>query len=165
MASGSLGQGLSVSIGAALAKKLNKDFHTVFCLLGDGELQEGQNWEALLFGAAKNVDNLIAVIDYNRKQIDGPTDNVVSLGDLPAKLSAFGWQVLEMNGNDMQAVIDGIRDAHAQLHKGKPVVIIMHTKMGSGVDFMEDDHNWHGVAPNDDEAARALAQLAEMEDY
>jgi len=165
MASGSLGQGLSVALGAALVKKLNQDAHAVFCLMGDGELQEGQNWEAFLYGAARKVDNLIALIDYNGKQIDGSLDEVVSLGDLRGKLTAFGWGVLEVEGNNMEAVIDGLTAAKAQLHQDKPVVIILHTHMGYGVDFMVDNHNWHGVAPGDEEATRALAQLDETRDY
>lgn len=165
MASGSLGQGLSVALGAALAKKLNQDPHTVYCLMGDGELQEGQNWEAFMVGAHQKIDNIVAVVDYNRKQIDGPLDEVLDLGDLRAKLEAFGWIVLEMDGNKMEAVLDGIREADAQLHQGKPVIILMHTTMGYGVDFMLDDHHWHGVPPNDEEAAKALDQLPELQDY
>ncbi|MFH1161436.1 MAG: transketolase [bacterium] len=166
MSSGSLGQGLSVALGAALSKKLNGDSHIVYCLLGDGELQEGQNWEALMFGAAKGVDNLIAVVDYNRKQIDGPIDEVLSLGDLRAKLQSFDWLVLEMNGNDMAAILDGLTLAKQQLNQGKPVVIIMHTQMGFGVDYMLDNHQWHGVPPTNEQAERALAQLEEtLGDY
>ena len=166
MASGSLGQGLSVALGAAISKKLNGDSHTVYCLLGDEELQEGQNWEALMYGAAKGVDNIIAAIDYNQKQIDGPLDEVLSLGDLKAKFESFGWEVLEMNGNDMAEILNQMTAAKQQLNKGKPVIIIMHTKMGFGVDFMYDNHAWHGVPPNDEEAERALSQLTEtMGDY
>ncbi len=166
IASGSLGQGLSVALGAALAKKLNKDPHTVFCLLGDGELQEGQNWEALMFGADNHVDNIIAVIDYNGKQIDGPIEEVISLGDLSGKLESFGWQVMEMQGNDMAEVVDQLTLAKQQLNQGKPVIIIMHSHMGYGVDFMLDKHEWHGVPPNDEQAEEALGQLVEtLGDY
>lgn len=166
MASGSLGQGLSVALGAAITKKLNKDTHTVYCLMGDGELQEGQNWEALMYGAAKGIDNIISVIDYNKKQIDGPVDEVLSLGNLRAKLEAFGWFVTEMNGNDMAEILDHLSVAKQQLNRGKPVIIMMHTHMGYGVDFMLDNHEWHGVPPNDKQAERALQQLEEtMGDY
>ncbi|NQV01724.1 MAG: transketolase [Bacteroidia bacterium] len=161
MASGSLGQGLSVALGTAISKKLNGDTRTVYCMLGDGELQEGQNWEALMYGAANRVDNIIAIIDYNKKQIDGPLDEVLSLGDLPVKLESFGWLVLEMNGNDMTEILDQLTVAKQQLNRGKPVIIVMHTHMGFGVDFMLDNHEWHGVPPNDEQAERALAQLEE----
>ena len=166
MAAGSLGQGLSVALGAALAKRLNEDPHTVYCLMGDGELQEGQNWEALMYGAGNSVDNIIAVIDYNTKQIDGPIDEVLSLGDLRGKLESFGWQVMEMQGNDMADVVDQLSLAKQQLNKGKPVIIIMHSHMGFGVDFMLDDHGWHGVPPNDEQEKEALKQLEEtLGDY
>ncbi len=166
MASGSLGQGLSVAIGAALAKKLNSDNHLIYCLIGDGELQEGQNWEALMFASANKVDNLIAVVDYNRKQIDGPTDKVLNLGDLKAKFESFDWKVLEMYGNDIANVIDIMNTAKSETGKGKPVIIIMRTHMGFGVDFMLDNHAWHGVAPNNEKAAIALSQLEEtLGDY
>lgn len=166
MASGSLGQGLSVALGAALAKKLNHDPHLVYCLVGDGELQEGQNWEALMYGAAKKVDQIIAVVDYNKKQIDGSLEDVLSLGDLKAKLGSFGWVVMEMNGNRMAEILEQLDLAKQATGKGKPVVAIMHTMMGYGVDFMLDNHEWHGVAPNDEEAARALSQLTEtLGDY
>jgi transketolase len=161
MSSGSLGQGLSVAIGAALAKKLNGDAHLVYCLTGDGELQEGQNWEAFMFAAAKKVDNLVAVIDYNGKQIDGPTEKVLDLGNLRAKLDAFGWKTLEMNGNDINDILQQIDRARSETGKGSPVVVIMHTHMGFGVDFMLDDHKWHGVAPDNEKAALALSQLKE----
>jgi transketolase len=161
MASGSLGQGLSVAVGAALAKKLNGDERLVYSLHGDGELDEGQNWEAILFAAHKKVDNLIATIDFNGQQIDGSTDQVMGLGDLGAKFSAFGWEVLSMEGNDVDDVSEGLRKAQAMTGKGKPVVIIMRTEMGKGVDFMEGSHEWHGVAPNDAQLERALAQLPE----
>ena len=166
MASGSLGQGLSVSIGAAISKKLNKDTRLVYTLMGDGELQEGQNWEAFMFASAKKVDNIIATIDFNGKQIDGPTEKVLSLGSLKAKLLAFDWDVLEMNGNDIDDVIKMMAVAKERTEKGKPVVIIMKTEMGFGVDFMMGTHKWHGVAPNDEQLAKALAQLPEtLGDY
>ncbi len=166
MASGSLGQGLSVAVGAALTKKLNKDAHIVYSLHGDGELDEGQNWEAILFAAHKKVDNLIATIDCNGQQIDGSTDDVMKLGNLRAKFEAFDWLVTEMNGNDMDEVVAGIQQAKSMLGKGKPVVILMHTIMGKGVDFMEGTHEWHGIAPNDDQLKRALEQLPEtLGDY
>ncbi len=166
MASGSLGQGLSVSIGAAISKKLNKDTRLVYTLMGDGELQEGQNWEAFMFASAKKVDNIIATIDFNGKQIDGPTEKVLSLGSLKAKLLAFDWDVLEMNGNDIDDVIKMMAVAKERTEKGKPVVIIMKTEMGFGVDFMMGTHKWHGSAPNDEQLAKALAQLPEtLGDY
>lgn len=167
IASGSLGQGLSVAIGAALAKKLNGDNHFVYSLHGDGEMQEGQIWEAAMFAAAKNVDNLISTIDYNGQQIDGPTHKVLDLGDLKAKWEAFGWIVIEnKNGNDIEHVINCIEEAKEMSGKGKPVMILMHTVMGKGIDFMEHDHQWHGVAPNDEQKEKALAQLEEtLGDY
>ena len=166
MASGSLGQGLSVSIGAALAKKLNNDSCLVYCLTGDGELQEGQVWEAAMFAAAKKVDNIIAVVDYNGKQIDGPVDDILSLGNLKAKWLAFGWDVLEMNGNKMEEVIDMLNIAINHTKKEKPVVILMKTEMGFGVDFMMGTHKWHGSAPNDEQLQKALSQLPEtLGDY
>lgn len=166
MASGSLGQGLSVAIGSAIAKKLNGDDKTVYSLHGDGELDEGQNWEAIMFAAHKNIDNLIATIDYNGQQIDGPTDKVMGLGNLSAKFEAFGWIVTEMDGNDMDAVIAGISHAKSLLGQGKPVVILMKTVMGKGVDFMEGTHEWHGIAPNDAQLQQALSQLPEtLGDY
>ncbi|MBN8837385.1 MAG: transketolase [Sphingobacteriia bacterium] len=166
MASGSLGQGLSVAAGAALAKKLNNDPHLVFSLSGDGELNEGQNWEAILFAAHHKIDNLIATIDYNGQQIDGPTVKVMNLGDLNAKFTAFGWEVLEMDGNDMDDVIAVLDKAKALTGKGKPICILMKTAMGKGVDFMEGSHEWHGIAPNDEQLAKALAQLPEtLGDY
>lgn len=161
VASGSLGQGLSVACGAALAKKLNGDKNLVYSLHGDGELQEGQIWEAALFAAAKKIDNLIATIDYNGKQIDGPVDEVVSLGDLKAKWLAFGWEVLETNGNNMEQLLATLAEAKSKTGNGKPIVILMHTEMGMGVDFMMGTHKWHGKAPNDEEFARAMAQLPE----
>ena len=159
IASGSLGQGLSVAIGAALAKKSDNDDKLVFVLTGDGELQEGQNWEALMFAPAKNVDNLIVVVDYNKKQIDGPTDNVLSLGDLNAKMAAFGWQVMEMNGNNMGEVVTTLGKAKTAAHNGKPIMVLMHTEMGMGVDFMMGTHKWHGTPPNAEQTEKALAQL------
>jgi len=166
IASGSLGQGLSVAIGAALAKKSNHDDKLVFALTGDGELQEGQNWEALMFAPAKKVDNLIVVVDYNKKQIDGPTDSVLSLGDLSAKMSAFGWQVLEMDGNKMEEVVSTLGHAKRLTGTGKPVMVLMHTEMGMGVDFMMGTHKWHGTPPNAEQTEKALAQLpATIGDY
>jgi transketolase len=161
IASGSLGQGMSVAIGAALAKKLNQDNHIVFSLHGDGELDEGQNWEAILFAAHKKVDNLIATVDWNGQQIDGPTRIVMGLDSLRMKFEAFNWEVMEMEGNDMDAVVAGLNRAKSLTGKGKPVVILMKTVMGKGVDFMEGSHEWHGVAPNDEQLQRALAQLPE----
>jgi transketolase len=166
IASGSLGQGMSVAIGAALAKKLNNDEHVVYSLHGDGELDEGQNWEAIMFAAHKKVDNLIATIDWNGQQIDGPTEKIMGLNSLKAKFEAFNWQVLEMDGNDMDAVVAGLNNAKTFVGKGKPVVILMKTSMGKGVDFMEGSHEWHGIAPNDEQLAKALAQLPEtLGDY
>jgi transketolase len=161
VASGSLGQGMSVGIGAALAKKLNKDNKLVYTLHGDGELQEGQNWEAAMFASAKKVDNIISTIDLNGKQIDGPTDKVLPMGDVKAKFIAFGWDVLEMNGNDIEEVINTLKIAKAHTGKGKPVAIIMKTEMGFGVDFMMGTHKWHGTAPNDEQLSKSLAQLPE----
>lgn len=166
MASGSLGQGLSNAIGAALTKKLNGDKSTVFSLHGDGELQEGQIWEAAMYASHNKVDNLISCIDYNQQQIDGSTDEVLSLGDLAGKWHAFGWDVLHMNGNNMQNIIETVNKAKTHLGKGKPVMIIMKTEMGNGVDFMMGSHKWHGVAPNDEQLATALGQLEEtLGDY
>lgn len=167
VASGSLGQGLSVAIGAALAKKLNGDKHLVYTLHGDGELQEGQIWEAAMYAGGKGVDNLIATIDYNQKQIDGPTDKVLPLGDLRAKWEAFGWQVIDIEkGNDISAILKGLAEAKGLTGKGKPVCILLHSEMGNGVDFMMGTHAWHGKAPNDEQLAKALAQNAEtLGDY
>ncbi len=162
MASGSLGQGMSVAIGTALAKKMNGDKHLVYTLHGDGELQEGQIWEAALFAPAKKVDNLICTVDYNGQQIDGSTEQVLSLGNLAQKFEAFGWSVLTIeNGNNMEQVVSGLEKAKGLTGKGKPVMIIMTTAMGAGVDFMMGSHKWHGVAPNDEQLAAALAQLPE----
>ncbi len=166
IASGSLGQGMSVAVGAALTKKLNNDNRIVYSLHGDGELNEGQNWEAIMFAAHKQIDNLIATIDYNGQQIDGPTDKVMSLGNLQAKFEAFGWTTMEMDGNDMDAVVAGLEKAKSLTGKGKPVVILMKTAMGKGVDFMEGSHEWHGIAPNDEQLKKALEQLPEtLGDY
>lgn len=168
MSSGSLGQGLSVGIGTALAKKLDGDKSLVYTLHGDGELQEGQIWEALMFAAAKKVDNLISTVDYNGQQIDGSTEHVLSLGNLHAKLEAFGWEVLEeKNGNDLEAVIAVLEHAKSKTGNGKPVAIILHTEMGNGVDFMMGTHAWHGKAPSDEQLEKALAQLQldEITDY
>jgi transketolase len=166
IASGSLGQGMSVAIGAALAKKLNSEKNIVFSLHGDGELDEGQIWEAAMFAAHHKVDNLISTIDWNGQQIDGPTDKVMSLGNIKNKFEAFGWTTLEMNGNDMDDVIATLDKAKLLVGQGKPIAIMMHTIMGKGVDFMENDHNWHGVAPNDEQLQKALAQLPEtLGDY
>ena len=159
IASGSLGQGMSVAIGAALAKKLNKDPHMVYSLHGDGELQEGQNWEAIMYAGSKGVDNLIATIDRNGQQIDGPTEEVMALGDVSSKLQAFGWEVLELeDGNDLQAVIDTLKKAKALTGNGKPIAVVMTTVMGHGVDFMMHTHAWHGKAPNDEQLEIGLAQ-------
>ncbi len=176
MASGSLGQGLSVGIGAALAKRLNKDPHLVYTLHGDGELQEGQIWEAAIYAAGKKVDNLISTVDWNGRQIDGDVDDIMPLGDLKAKWIAFGWDVLEMprmspdastpGGNDMNAVLATLAEAQSRTGKGKPVMILMRTEMGMGVDFMVGSHEWHGIPPNDEQLARALSQLPEtLGDY
>ncbi len=166
VASGSLGQGLSVACGLALAKKMDKDDKLVYALTGDGELQEGQIWEAVLFAAHNKVDNFIVTVDWNGQQIDGSNDDVLALGDLEAKWKAFGWEVLIMDGNDMQAVVDGLDAAKAKTGKGKPVVILMRTEMGAGVDFMMGSHKWHGKAPSDEQLADALGQLEEtLGDY
>lgn len=166
MASGSLGQGMSVAIGAALSKKLNGDKSIVYSLHGDGELQEGQVWEAAMYAAANKVDNLISTIDVNGQQIDGSTDEVLSLGNLRAKWEAFGWDVLDANGNNMEELITIIDLAKMNTGKGKPTMILMKTEMGMGVDFMMGSHKWHGVAPNDEQLANALSQLQEtLGDY
>lgn len=166
MASGSLGQGLSVAIGAAQTKKLNNDSSLVFSLHGDGELQEGQIWEAAMYAAHHKIDNLISCIDYNQKQIDGATDDVISLGNLKNKWQAFGWQVLEMDGNNMNEIINTLLEAKSLTGNQQPIMIIMKTEMGKGVDFMMGTHKWHGVAPNDEQLASALSQLEEtLGDY
>ncbi|MCG1037631.1 transketolase [Polaribacter sargassicola] len=159
IASGSLGQGLSVGLGAAQAKKLNGDDKLVYTLHGDGELQEGQNWEAIMYASAKKVDNLIATIDLNGKQIDGSTDEVLAMGSIKAKFEAFGWDVLEVKeGNDIEAILAGLAEAKSMTGKGKPVCILLYTEMGNGVDFMMHTHAWHGKAPNDEQLENALAQ-------
>lgn len=167
MASGSLGQGLSVAIGAAQAKKLNNESNTVYALMGDGELQEGQNWEAIMYASAKKVDNLIATVDLNGQQIDGSTDHVLNMGSVRAKFEAFGWIVLDIEkGNDTEAILTGVKEAKELAHNGKPVCILLHTIMGHGVDFMMGTHAWHGKAPNDEQLASALAQNPEtLGDY
>jgi transketolase len=166
MASGSLGQGLSVALGTAITKKLNGDTHLVYTLHGDGELQEGQIWEAAMFAAQHKVDNLIATVDWNGLQIDGANDDVITLGDLPGKWRTFGWEVLLMNGNNMEEVLQVLAEAKSKTGQGKPVVILMKTVMGKGVDFMENDHGWHGVPPTNEQAEKALAQLEEtLGDY
>lgn len=168
IASGSLGQGMSVAIGAALAKKLNGDSRWVYSLHGDGELQEGQNWEAIMFAAHHKVDNLIATIDYNGQQIDGPTQMVMSLGDLKSKFLAFGWEVIDQpDGNSMEAVLHTLEEAQTRSGQGKPVCILLHTDMGHGVSFMAGTHEWHGIAPNDAQLEQALSELVlePAEDY
>ncbi len=167
IASGSLGQGMSVAIGAALAKKLNGDSHLVYSLHGDGELQEGQIWEAAMFAAGKKVDNLISTIDFNGQQIDGATNDVLPLGDLEAKFKAFGWDVMHIEqGNNLEAVISGMREAKSRTGRGKPVCVLLHTVMGNGVDFMMHTHAWHGKAPNDEQLEIGLTQNPEtLGDY
>jgi transketolase len=167
VASGSLGQGLSVAVGAAEAKKLNKDNHLIYSLHGDGELQEGQNWEAIMYASAKNIDNLIATVDYNGQQIDGSTDQVLSLGNLKAKFEAFDWTVVSIEkGNDLESIIEGLEKAKSLTGKGKPVAVLLHTVMGNGVDFMMHTHAWHGKAPNDEQLQSALEQNPEtLGDY
>ena len=162
IASGSLGQGLSVSIGAAQAKKLNNCNQLIYTLMGDGELQEGQNWEAIMYASAKKVDNLIATIDLNGKQIDGTTDEVLSMGSIKAKFEAFDWDVVEItNGNDVDAIIAGMNMAKSRTGQGKPICVLLHTEMGNGVDYMMYSHAWHGKAPNDAQLENALAQNPE----
>ncbi len=166
VASGSLGQGLSVACGAALTKKMNGENTLVYSLHGDGEIQEGQIWEAAMFAAHHKIDNLISAIDYNGRQIDGDTEEVMSLGDIEAKWKAFGWHTMKMNGNNIEEVIFVLNQAKAETGKGKPIMIIMTTEMGQGVDFMMGSHKWHGVAPNDEQLASALSQLEEtLGDY
>jgi transketolase len=167
IASGSLGQGLSVAIGAAQAKKLNHDSNLIYTLHGDGELQEGQNWEAIMYASAKKVDNLIATIDLNGKQIDGTTDEVLCMGSLKNKFIAFDWEVVEIEkGNDLQAILNGMALAKTKTGMGKPVCVLLHTEMGNGVDFMMHTHAWHGKAPSDEQLANALAQNPEtLGDY
>lgn len=167
IASGSLGQGMSVAIGAAQAKKLNNDNHLVYSLHGDGELQEGQNWEAIMYASAKKVDNLIATVDLNGKQIDGETDDVLNMGDVKAKFEAFDWTVIEIKeGNDIDAILKGMAEAKSKTGQGKPVCVLLETEMGNGVDFMMHTHAWHGKAPNDEQLASALEQNPEtLGDY
>ena len=167
IASGSLGQGLSVAIGAAQAKKLNNDTHSVYALMGDGELQEGQNWEAIMYASAKKVDNLIATVDLNGKQIDGSTDEVLPMGSVEGKFKAFGWEVLTVEaGNDLVAIGNALREAKSMSGNGKPICILLKTEMGNGVDFMMHTHAWHGKAPNDEQLESALAQNPEtLGDY
>ncbi len=167
VASGSLGQGMSVAIGAAIAKKLNNDKNIVYSLHGDGELQEGQNWEAIMFASANKIDNLICTIDYNQKQIDGDLKDVLDLGDIPKKFESFGWHVIKLSeGNDLKKVEEAMIDAKNSSGKGKPVVIVMSTVMGNGVDYMMGTHKWHGVAPNANELKTALDQNPEtLKDY
>ncbi len=167
IASGSLGQGLSVALGIAQGKKLNNDSHLVYTLHGDGELQEGQIWEAVLYAGAKGVDNLIATVDYNNAQIDGKVDDVLSLGNLKAKFEAFNWTVVEIKeGNNLEAVIKGLNEAKSLTGKGKPVAVLLHTLMGYGIDFMQGDYRWHGKPLNDEQLTKALAQLPEtLGDY
>jgi transketolase len=161
IASGSLGQGMSVAIGAALSKKYNNDDRTVYCLHGDGELQEGQIWESIMFAAHNKVDNLIATVDVNGQQIDGPLSKVLSLDSLEDKFKAFNWTVLHMDGHNMDEIVSTLDKAKALTGQGKPICILMKTEMGKGVDFMEGSHEWHGIAPNDEQLAKALGQLEE----
>jgi transketolase len=166
IASGSLGQGISVAIGAALGKRIDNDPQRVIVLTGDGELQEGQNWEAAMFAAHHKVDNLIAFVDYNGQQIDGPTKEVMDNGDIGAKFKAFGWEVLEAQGNDMAQLCHDMDQAFAASGQGKPVLVLLHTEMGFGVDFMVGTHKWHGIAPSDEQLETALAQLpSTLQDY
>ena len=167
IASGSLGQGLSVAIGASLSKKINKDDNLVYCLMGDGELQEGQNWEAIMYAAAKNVDNIIATIDLNGQQIDGSTDEVIKLGNIRTKFESFGWDVIEIdNGNNISDILNGLEKAKSKTFLGKPICILLKTIMGNGVDFMMHTHEWHGKAPNDEQLEIGLKQNPEtLGDY
>lgn len=166
MSSGSLGQGLSVAIGAANTKKLNNDKHLVYVLMGDGEQQEGQVWEAAMYAGSRKIDNIIAMIDYNHKQIDGPVDEVMPLGDLKAKYEAFGWKVIEVDGNHMEALSEQLENCRNNAFHGFPQMILMKTEMGQGVDFMMGTHKWHGIAPNDEQLEKALSQLEEtLGDY
>ena len=167
IASGSLGQGMSVALGTASAKKLNQDNSLIYSLHGDGELQEGQNWEAIMYAGSKGVDNLIATIDVNGKQIDGSTDDVLHMGDLRKKFQAFGWKVINIkNGNDISSIINGLNQAKKETNNKKPICVLLHTEMGNGVDFMMHTHAWHGKAPNDEQLSTALAQNPEtLGDY
>lgn len=161
MASGSLGQGLSVASGAAMAKKLNNDNRFVYVLLGDGELNEGQNWEAAMFAAHHKLDNIIMAVDFNGQQIDGPTEKVMSLGNLRAKFESFDWLVMDVNGNDMDDIVTVLENAKLEAFRGKPIMLLMKTVMGKGIDFMEGTHEWHGIAPNNEQLQKALDQLPE----
>ncbi len=166
IATGSLGQGLSVSNGIALGKKLNNDKSKVYCLMGDGELEEGQVWEAAMYIGSHNINNVVGVVDYNKKQIDGATDDVLPLGDLKSKFESFGWNVIEMNGNNMQEVVETMTSIKKLTITKKPTMVLMHTEMGMGVDFMMGTHEWHGIPPNDDQLKAALEQLEEtLGDY
>ncbi len=166
MASGSLGQGASVALGVAQAKKLNNDTSLVYVLTGDGELQEGQLWEAFMYAGAKHVDNIILTVDYNHKQIDGSVEQVLSLDNLEDKFKAFGWEVIVGEGNDMELLLENLQKAKTFIGKGKPIAFLMHTEMGYGVDFMQGNNKWHGSAPNDEQLANALSQLEEtLGDY
>jgi transketolase len=166
IASGSLGQGLSVATGIALQKKLDGDSSVVYCNVGDGELQEGQNWEAIMFAAHNKVDNLIVTVDFNKQQIDGSTVDIMGFEELTSKFASFGWDVMEMNGNDISEIIERVSDAQAKLGNGTPIVIIMTTEMGQGVDFMMGSHEWHGIPPSDEQLENALSQLPEtLGDY
>lgn len=166
IASGSLGQGLSVAVGLAQSKKLNKDNHYVYALMGDGELQEGQNWEAIMYAGHNGVDNLIATVDFNKQQIDGSTTDIMGFHELRSKFEAFGWEVLDMNGNDVDSVQAGLQAAKDKANNGKPIVVLMTTEMGNGVDFMMGSHEWHGIAPNDEQLESALDQNPEtLGDY
>jgi transketolase len=161
ISTGSLGQGLSVAVGAAVGKKMDRDENLVFALCGDGELQEGQNWEALMFAAAKKVDNIIAIVDYNGVQIDGATENVCDLGDLHAKFQAFGWDTLTMDGHNFEDILNKLAKAKSLSGKGRPIAIIMKTEMGHGVDFMTNNYKWHGAVPSPEQTISALSQLPE----
>ena len=167
VASGSLGQGLSVAIGSAITKTLNSDIHTVYCLCGDGELQEGQIWEAIMYAGSKKVNNLILAVDVNRQQICGSTEDILSLGDLTTKFTAFGWKVLEVtNGNNIESVLNALNTTQKLKSNGQPVCILLNTEMGYGVDYMMGSHKWHGIAPNDEQLQKALDQLEEtLGDY
>ena len=166
IASGSLGQGLSVAVGIAQSKKLNKDAQNVYVLMGDGELQEGQNWEAIMYAGHNKVDNLIATVDFNKAQIDGSTTDIMGFHELNSKFESFGWDVMEMDGNDVASVTAGLEEAKQRSGNGKPVVIIMKTEMGNGVDFMMGSHKWHGIPPNDEQLASALDQnISTIGDY
>jgi transketolase len=166
MASGSLGQGVSIALGAAEAKRMNKDSHLIYVLTGDGELQEGQIWEAIMYAGAKKLDNVILTVDYNHKQIDGSTEQVMDLLDLAAKFRSFGWEVIEGEGNDLILLLDSLTKAKEAAKKGKPVAFLMHTEMGFGVDFMQGNHKWHGTPPNKEQFEQAISQIPQtLGDY